>query len=958
MWTKEHMNDDNIQMIIFLIVFFFSINITNGINDTRTNITLFNNSLPIENLLNQQYDNRHMLSNRTSSIRPWKKSNSIEILKKMIANRQRSLINNRTLTSTSITTLISTEPTTTTIATTMTTATTYLSSISTPAIRLKSKNDTTHSPIIKSFPEETSANTNYIPITTESNLFLYSSSTLKTNTSSNTTILIIILVCSFSGLLFVTLIVTFLLRRRISIAYFKLPCIHSSSSTKDSHDNTPLSHSPIHAETFYSANISLNGNNRNHRQRLYSISARRQYSLTNIKRQQHFNDNLSTASTNLSTVSLSTNSNCHSKFTVPEEFPVEQLYDMYTQKHTLDDLAFAIEFKSIPNFEELPCTAATRTIVASKNRFLNILPIDATRVVLNLLNDDPATDYINGNYISGYKCLNKFIATQGPKPDTCEDLWRMMWELKLKSIVMLTNVIEGASRMTKCHQYWPELGETITYGSYRITCFDIVSVGDYDKRYFQLIKINANEEIHLNSSSITPIDDAVSLSTLSSTNEDHQSRLIIQYHYTQWKDMDVPSDSHTLLHLIHEVNEQTTPEQYPIVVHCTAGVGRTGTYIAIDAMIDKIEHERKVDIYNFVLQMRRERSLMVQTVRQYVFIYRSLLEYYLYGNTRIEANIFRSTYSNLKKNKQYLLISEYNKLSLLPVENVSQRDAHSSDNIDKNRHPQIVPYDRNRVCLSRILGHPYINASFIEGYSRECSFIITQDPLAETIHEFWRMFIEHDSNCIVQLHTITDSSPKCPIYYPNDFDTTMKIGSTTLLKLVQKELIQEKIIIREFCLTDTREALSKTIYHFEYLLPISTNDEYENGQCIPTNLLSSLFDFIGYINKRQHTTNHDRYITVHCGNGGPSCSLFCMCVMLLDQLKNEHAVDIFQRVRALQRQRIAMIMSLAQYEYLYEMILKFLEESFDLAAGKSSPSLNNSVYDNNMIDQEDTHDRL
>ncbi|CAF1460746.1 unnamed protein product [Adineta steineri] len=889
------MNDDNIQMIIFLIVFFFSINITNGINDTRTNITLFNNSLPIENLLNQQYDNRHMLSNRTSSIRPWKKSNSIEILKKMIANRQRSLINNRTLTSTSITTLISTEPTTTTIATTMTTATTttYLSSISTPAIRLKSKNDTTHSPIIKSFPEETSANINYIPITTESNLFLYSSSTLKTNTSSNTTILIIILVCSFSGLLFVTLIVTFLLRRRISIAYFKLPCIHSSSSTKDSHDNTPLSHSPIHG-----------------------------------------------------------------KFTVPEEFPVEQLYDMYTQKHTLDDLAFAIEFKSIPNFEELPCTAATRTIVASKNRFLNILPIDATRVILNQLNDDPATDYINGNYISGYKCLNKFIATQGPKPDTCEDLWRMMWELKLKSIVMLTNVIEGASRMTKCHQYWPELGETITYGSYRITCFDIVSVGDYDKRYFQLIKINANEEIHLNSSSITPIDDAVSLSTLSSTNEDHQSRLIIQYHYTQWKDMDVPSDSHTLLHLIHEVNEQTTPEQYPIVVHCTAGVGRTGTYIAIDAMIDKIEHERKVDIYNFVLQMRRERSLMVQTVRQYVFIYRSLLEYYLYGNTRIEANIFRSTYSNLKKNKQYLLISEYNKLSLLPVENVSQRDAHSSDNIDKNRHPQIVPYDRNRVCLSRILGHPYINASFIEGYSRECSFIVTQDPLPETIHEFWRMFIEHDSNCIVQLHTITDSSPKCPIYYPNDFDTTMKIGSTTLLKLVQKELIQEKIIIREFCLTDTREALSKTIYHFEYLLPISTNDEYENGQCIPTNLLSSLFDFIGYINKRQHTTNHDRYITVHCGNGGPSCSLFCMCVMLLDQLKNEHAVDIFQRVRALQRQRIAMIMSLAQYEYLYEMILKFLEESFDLAAAKSSPSLNNSVYDNNMIDQEDTHDRL
>jgi hypothetical protein len=93
----------------------------------------------------------------------------------------------------------------------------------------------------------------------------------------------------------------------------------------------------------------------------------------------------------------------------------------------------------------------------------------------------------------------------------------------------------------------------------------------------------------------------------------------------------------------------------------------------------------------------------------------------------------------------------------------------------------------------------------------------------------------------------------------------MKIGSTTLLKLVQKEFIQEKLVIRELCLTDTREALSKTIVHFEYLLPISTNDDYENEHCIPTALTHSLFDFIGHINKRRPTTNHDRFITVHSG---------------------------------------------------------------------------------------------
>ncbi|CAF3729738.1 unnamed protein product [Rotaria sp. Silwood1] len=222
------------------------------------------------------------------------------------------------------------------------------------------------------------------------------------------------------------------------------------------------------------ANISINSYNRDRRNRSSSKSITTCCSPTKIRRQT--NNNLL--------------NNDHKEFTIPKEFPIDQLYDIYMQKHALDDLAFSIEFQSIPNFEELPCTSATRTIVASKNRFLNILPIDTTRVILNLLNDDPATDYINGNYISGYKCSNKFIATQGPKFDTCEDFWRMIWELKLKSIVMLTNIIEGASRMTKCHQYWPELNQTITYGSYQITCVDKQFLCDYEKRFFHLTKVS------------------------------------------------------------------------------------------------------------------------------------------------------------------------------------------------------------------------------------------------------------------------------------------------------------------------------------------------------------------------------------------------------------------------------------------------------------------------------------
>jgi protein tyrosine phosphatase len=164
----------------------------------------------------------------------------------------------------------------------------------------------------------------------------------------------------------------------------------------------------------------------------------------------------------------------------------------------------------------------------------------------------------------------------------------------------------------------------------------------------------------------------------------------------------------------------------------------------------------------------------------------------------------------------------------------------------------------------------------------------------------------------------------------------MKISSTSLLKLLRKEIIDDKFIIRQFYLTDTRETLSKIIDHYEYLPPLSTNDEYE---CIPTILTHCLFDFIG------HIKNQNRPMIIHCGyersltlliqfsflffrNGGPTCSIFSMIIILLDQLKTEHAVNIFQSVRALQRQRLGMITSfvgLIMHFCIFNLVCLFLD---------------------------------
>ncbi|CAF0818992.1 unnamed protein product [Adineta ricciae] len=373
-------------MLLSLLVLLISIHVT-ATNGHSSNLTVFNRSL----------------NNRTGNLYTPRRSNSIELLKKRIANRHSLLKINRTLLSLNTTTkrtTVYTVNTTLRLLTETTTATT-----NNDKLIGGTQNDLTSRAALLQAP--------------------------ATSKSSNSTLIVIIFIFCFGGFILLVFIFTFLLKEHINSAYFKLPCIHALSGTKQSRDGTPLFYSPI-----------------------------------------------------------------HSQIVVTGEFPVEQLYDIYVQKHAFDDLAFAIEFKSLPNFEELSCISATRSIVASKNRFLNILPIDATRVVLNTLNDDPATDYINGNYISGYKCANKFIATQGPKPDTCEDFWRMMWELKLKSIVMLTNTTEGASRMTKCHQYWPELDQTIVYGSYKITCIDKQCLCDYEKRYFQMSQVSCRKRFN------------------------------------------------------------------------------------------------------------------------------------------------------------------------------------------------------------------------------------------------------------------------------------------------------------------------------------------------------------------------------------------------------------------------------------------------------------------------------
>ncbi|NXE07384.1 PTPRJ phosphatase, partial [Lophotis ruficrista] len=272
-------------------------------------------------------------------------------------------------------------------------------------------------------------------------------------------------------------------------------------------------------------------------------------------------------------------------------------FESYFKKQQADsNCGFAEEYEELKSAGvHQPKFAAELAENRGKNRYNNVLPYDISRVKLSdqsSANDD----YINANYMPGYNSKKEFIAAQGPLPNTIEDFWRMIWEKNIYSIVMLTKCVEQAR--TKCEQYWPDK-QSKSYGDIVVTMVSEIVLPEWTIRDFAVVKPN--------------------------TPESHAVR---QFHFTSWPDHGVPETTDLLInfrHLVHEYNSQN-PIDSPTLVHCSAGVGRTGTFIAIDRLIQQIEMENTVDVYGVVYDLRMHRPLMVQTEDQYIFLNQCVMD--------------------------------------------------------------------------------------------------------------------------------------------------------------------------------------------------------------------------------------------------------------------------------------------------------------------------------------------
>ncbi|VDO00633.1 unnamed protein product [Rodentolepis nana] len=496
----------------------------------------------------------------------------------------------------------------------------------------------------------------------------------------------------------------------------------------------------------------------------------------------------------------------------------------------------------------------------------------------------------------------------------------MIWEQRVSIVVMMTRLEERAR--IKCDQYWPSRGPE-TYANGVITVSPIPGPeGTLELAYFTIRRFTIS---HLNGNEV---------------------REVTHLQFTSWPDHGVPeSPPIPLLLFMRRIrraacsqggresvsliapgatstsvasSESDPATSGPMVVHCSAGVGRTGALIALDIMQDQMKYENAVDVLGCVTALRSQRNFMVQTEEQYIFVYDALLEMAEGGYTEVPARGLYTQYNSLLQpdGMGYCGFDiEFKKLESFFMPKAGFTSALLPPNKCKNRFLESLPYEKSRVALTPLRGvdgSDYINASFVDSYRSRRAYIATQGPMAETLEDFWRMCWEHNSAIIVMISQSTEQGKEHSYpYWP--IKRSARYQHFVIDPMVEYNM--PTYTLREFKVTDTRDGVSRTIRQFQY------TEWPEVG--VPSNS-EAFTNFISQIHKTKGQFGQDGPITVHCNCGSGRTAVFILLSIVLDRLRCEGVVDILQTVRLLRTQRPGMIKSPEQLQFCYKAVLEYI----------------------------------